>query len=230
MSTTTPMNLLRNHAWRLALILSGGVMMIAGPMHPEAEATDSLREELATMTGHDNWVPGHTLIVLSATLLALGLWAAYRSRTWPTSTRRALKIAVVTASLYVVETVFHLASAVDHDALHAGEAAPVAFTHVGLAIVLYPVSGLAIAFLAFSLWRAWSLPKKLLALPGIVGGLAHALSVPLSLAFPDTEFTPVFAGSAMLIAVWSILTGLAVMLRTTAPTVRVPVPADAVGR
>lgn len=226
MFRSTLMNLLRNHGWRLALISSGVVMLIAGPMHPEAEASDSMRQELATMTADDRWVPGHALIVLSTVLLALGLWTASRTRAWPKSVHRALRLAVVAVSLYVVETVFHLASAVDTDALQAGEGAPVAFTHVALAAVLYPVSGLAIAFLASKLWRAWASPQKLLAVPGIVGGMVHAFSVPLTLTLPDAELTPAFAGASILIAIWSVSAGIVGIRSQARRPAREAVPAS----
>lgn len=46
-------------------------------------------------------------------------------------------------------------------------------------------------------------------MPGVVGGTLHALAVPLTLALPTAELTPVFAGATVLIAVWSLTTGLA---------------------
>jgi hypothetical protein len=194
--------------WCPALIASGIAMMIGAPRHPDADAEDSLRHELATMTADHDWVFAHSFIVLSSALLATGLWLAHRSRTWPTSTLRALYIAAIAVAAYTVETVFHLAAKVDTDALRDGDAAPVAFTHVGLAIVLYPVSGFAVAWLAATLFRAVGRLRKPIAVAGIVGGVMHACSVPLTVAFPDNEFTPLFAGSATLLALWSIAMGV----------------------
>ena len=57
-------------------------------------------------------------------------------------------------------------------------------------------------------------PRWIVAVPGVAGGVLHALSVPLVLLFPDTELTAAFAGAAILIALWSIGTGL-VGLRET---------------
>lgn len=202
------MTLFRTHGWRLALIGSGTAMLIGGPMHPEADAEHPLREELAIMTAHPDWVPAHIFVVLSTVLLAVGLVAAYRQNAWPTA-HRALGIAAPAVMLYVVETVFHLAAAVDSHALHNGDRAPVAFTHVGLSVLLYPVAGLAIAYLASRQVVTWRGPRRIIGLPGVVGGLMHALSVPLVLAFPDTELTPLFAGSAVSLAVWALATGVA---------------------
>ena len=86
------MTTLRTHGWRIALIASGIAMLAGGPRHPEADAKDSLREELATMTAHPDWVPAHTLIVLSTLLLAVGLATAYGQNAWPT-VHRALGVA-----------------------------------------------------------------------------------------------------------------------------------------
>ena len=99
-----------------------------------------------------------------------------------------------------------------------------AFTHVALALVLYPLSGFAIARLSAKIFTTVQLHRQPLAAIGFVAGTMHALSVPLSVVFPDTEFTPVFAGSAILLAGWSLGTGLiglgspesAVELETTA--------------
>ena len=209
------MNLLRNHGWRLALVASGIVMLAGGPMHPESDARHSLREELAVMTAHPDWVPAHVLIMVSTVLLAAGLVVAYRRKAWP-GVQRALGFAALAVSGYVVETGFHLAAAVDSDALHHGQAAPVAFTHIGLSLLLYPITGLAVAYLAARQLADWRGPRRFAGLPGVVGGLLHAVSVPRTLAFPDTELTPAFAGSSILFAVWALVTGLAGATRPAA--------------
>lgn len=201
------MNLLRQSAWRLALVLSAVAMIIGGPMHPDSDAADDLRTELATMTASDSWVPGHTLVFLSALLLTLGLWTAYRRDVWP-AVRRPLLIAAIAFSLYTVETIVHLLAVIDSDALANGESAPIAMTHVGLGALLYPVSGWALVFLAYSMGRAggW---RRVHAGLGILAGLLHALSVPLVLLFPDLEVTPIFAAAGMLIALWTLVLGIA---------------------
>src|SRR5918997_4482728 len=119
------MNLLRNHGWRIALIASGIVMVAGAPRHPGSDAKYPMREELAIMTSHPDWVPAHLLVMLSTVLFAAGLLMAYRKDVWP-GVRPALGIAAVAVAAYVIETAFHLAAAVDSDALHHGGAAPVA--------------------------------------------------------------------------------------------------------
>jgi hypothetical protein len=194
--------------WRLALGLAGAAMALGGPLHPESDGADPLREELATMTAGDTWVLSHSLLAVGAALLAVGLWVAHRGGTWPASTHRALRVAAVALTAYVVETVFHLAAVIDSDALAAGDPAPVAFSHIGLALVLYPVSGIALAWLGAVLFRAVALPEKVFGVVAVVGGLLHAASVPLTIVFPDVELTPVFAASGMLFAAWSLGVGV----------------------
>ena len=201
------MTTLRTHGWRLLLLASGAFMLAGGPRHPESDASHPLREELATMTAHPDWVPAHVLVLVSTVLLALGLWAARASGTWPASTRRALFVGAIAVSVYVIEAVFHLAAVVDSHALAHGGDAPVAFTHVGLSVVLYPITGLAIAGLALSYGRALGGWRRIVAGVGVVAGVAQALSVPLSLVLPDAELSPVFAAAGILTAVWAIGTG-----------------------
>ncbi len=193
----------RPQGWRWVLLASGAALLAGGPMHPDSDASDSIREELATMTADDMWVPGHTLLVAGTLLLVAGLWMARRQQVWPQAAGRPLTVAIVALSLYAVETVFHLAAVVDSHALHAGHAAPVAFTHLGLAAVLYPISGLAVVYLAATLARIQGGVHRVVALFGVVGGLAHAVVVPLTFLSPDTEFSPLFAVAGVLLALWA---------------------------
>lgn len=213
MSTNHP------NRWRVALALGGAVTAIGGPMHPDSDAADPLRDELATMTAGDGWVLSHSLVVVGTVLVAAGLWAAHRAGAWPASTRRPLRIAAIAVSLYVIETVFHLAAVVDSDALAAGDPAPLAFGHIGLALVLYPVCGIALAWLGVHVFRAVALPEKVFGVIAVVSGVLQAIVIPLLLLLPDLELTPVFAASATLFAAWALGTGIT-GLRTARRPVR----------
>jgi hypothetical protein len=202
------MNLLRNHGWRIALVASGVVMLTGAPRHPSSDAKYSMREELAIMTSHPDWVPAHLMVMLSTILLAAGLLMAYRKGAWP-GVQPALGIAAVAVTAYVVETGFHLAAAVDNHALHHGGATPVATTHVWLSLLLYPVTGLALSYLGIRQLAVWRGARRFVGLPAAVGGLAHAVSVPLTWALPDAELSPLFATAAMLLAAYALVNGLA---------------------
>jgi hypothetical protein len=85
----------------------------------------------------------------------------------------------------------------------------VAFVHIGLSLFLYPLMGAAIALLGVRTFSSFTPLRKPIALIAVVAGLAHATVIPLTLTLPDTELSPVFAGSAVLLAVWSVLTAFA---------------------
>ena len=223
-STHSPAPSPRPVGWRIALVASGALVLAGGSLHPDSDAADPLREELAVMTAHPNWVPGHSLIVLGTVLLVGALYMARLQRVWPRATDRAVVAATVAFAAYAVETVFHLAAAVDSQALHDGHAAPVAFTHIGLAAVLYPVSGIALVVLAVTLGRALGGPARVVAVLGVLGGLAHAVAVPLLLLLPDLEVTPLFAASGVLTALWAIGTGVVGARDRVPAAVREPAP------
>jgi hypothetical protein len=223
------MTLLTRNAYRLALVAGGLLIARGGSMHPDADASDSLRQELATMTADPAWVPGHALVTVGTVLVVLALWTVLRRGLWDPSVRLPLLVAAVAMTAYSVETVMHLASAVDSEALAHGHAAPVAWTHVGMSIVLYPVSGLAVAWLSLALGRAWGGWRVLVVVPGVVGGLLHASSVPLTLLLPDAELSLVFAGAGVLTALWALLLGLGARNRPAQPAA-VPASAPAAAR
>ena len=211
------MSITRTNRWRLLFVAAGATMALGGPLHPESDAKDSLRDELATMTSGDTWVLSHSLIAIGTALLAIGLWSAYRSDAWPRSTRTALRVTAVTMSLHVIETIFHLASVVDSSALAAGDPAPIAFAHVGLALVLYPVSGLSFAWLSARLFGVVGTPEKVFGIVGVAAGVIHAVSVPATVVFPDAELTPMFASAGMLFAGWSLGLGISGLRTVRAP-------------
>ncbi len=202
------MNPLRNHGWRLALIASGVLMLTGAPRHPSSDGKDPMRQELAVMTSHPDWVPAHLLVMLSTILLAAGLIMAYRKGVWP-GVQPALGVAAVAVAAYVIETGFHLAAVVDNHALHHGGATPVATTHIWLSVLLYPLTGLAVSYLGFRQLAVWRGARRFLGLPAAIGGLAHAVALPLTLALPDAELSPVFATSAILFATYALVNGLA---------------------
>lgn len=222
------MKTIRTHLWRICLVASGVLLALGGRMHPEADAKDSLREELATMTADERWVPGHSLIVVSTILLATGLWLAWRDRAWPERVQRTLAVGAAAVSLYFVETIAHLAAASDAHALAHGDAAPVAYTHVGLSIVLYPLTGIAVAALALAFARAQRGWRRGVVGLGVLAGTLHALSVPATLLLPDVELSPLFAGAGMSLAIWSLGTGLVGAPKHAVARESVPAEATAV--
>lgn len=212
------MNALTRHSWQLALVASGLLAAVGGSMHPEVGPEGTIREELAVMTAHEDWVPGHALLAAAVALLAVGLWGARRSGRWPAADG-ALKVGVIAVSLYFVESLMHLGASLDSHALAHGDSAPIAFGHLTLAAFLYPVSGLAIAWVAVRVGADWG-RLRVLAVTGIVGGLVHAVSVPATLLLPDTETSALFAGAGMMLALWTLSLGLLGLTRPARRTTR----------
>ena len=194
--------------WRIAL--AGGALLtaIGGSMHPDSDAKDPLLDEIAIMTADNAWTPAHALIAVGTIVMAVGLWQALGSATWPARAQRALRLFAVGLSLYAVETVFHLAAVVDTDALAAGDAAPIAWAHLGLAVVLYPLSGAALVWLGVQLHRTLSGVERAFGALAVVAGTLHATAYPMTLLMPDLETTPMFAGAGMLMAAWGLGVGI----------------------
>lgn len=213
--------------YRPLLAASGLLVVAGGSMHPDADPAGPLSDDLAEMTADPAWVTGHALTALGTVLLAAGLWALHRRGGLPVRTTRAVRLAAAAVSLYVVETLFHLAAGVDSAALAAGGHAPVAGGHVLLSTVLYPVSGLALVLLGLAFLREGRGPRRAVAVAAVLGGTLHALSVPLVLLVPDADASPVFALGAVLMAAWSLLTGLLDVPTprpAVAPAARAPQP------
>ena len=215
--------------WRFAL--AGGALLtaIGGSMHPDSDSKDALLDEIAVMTADNAWTPAHALIAVGTIVMAVGLWQAVASAAWPARAQRALRLFAVGLSLYAVETVFHLAAVVDTDALAAGDAAPVAWIHLGLAVVLYPLSGAALVWLGVQLHRSLSGPERILGAVAVVAGTLHATAYPTTLLLPDLETTPMFAGAGMLMAAWGIGVGLSGLRSARARTLVSPARPALVG-
>jgi hypothetical protein len=81
-------------------------------------------------------------------------------------------------------------------------------SHLALAAVLYPVSGLALAYLSIRIWKAGRTAHRVIAVIGVAGGLVHAASVPLTLLFQNSDFTSLFPAAAMLTTLWAVTLGL----------------------
>lgn len=209
------MSFLRSNGWRLSLLVGGLLMAAGGPMHPEADASDSLTQGLATMTADAAWIPGHALIMVGTLFVVAGLWLARSRGVWP-GAERAVTAAAVTMSLYAVETVFHLAAAADQAALAAGELPPITLTHLALSIVLYPLSGTGLVLLGTYLMITQRGVRRVLPVVAVVAGVLHAASVPTTMLLPDLDARLLFAGAGMGLALWAIGTAVLGVRRTRA--------------
>jgi hypothetical protein len=111
--------------YRPVLALSAVLAVAGGGPHPDADPAGSITDDLAELTADPSWVTGLALTAGSALLLPWALLALHRSGAGlPVPTARAVRLAAVAVSLYVLETLFHLAAVVDSAALAAGQLAP----------------------------------------------------------------------------------------------------------
>jgi hypothetical protein len=150
------------------------------------------------------WVPAHALLLVSFVLAAAGLAGLARSRVLSAAGTLAARVAVAGAALSTVEMTFHLAAVTERHAFAVGRSAPIVSIHMALAVVAYPVFGLAIAALAIiergrlgRLWRA-------ACVVGALGAIAHGVSAPIVVLSRDQQFSPLFKGAASM-AIWFVV-------------------------
>jgi hypothetical protein len=200
--------------WRPLFVVGGLLWVMGGATHPSAPTDLSFNDNLAVMMEQDAWVPSHSLMAVGMTLILVGLVVVRRGGTFPV-TSRLMTFALVAAALNVVEMVVHTMAFVDRQELAADEAAPIAFTHLGLALIAYPLLGVAVVLLALRLARESTLLRTV-AVIGVVGGAANALSVPLAAATGGNTFDFLFPVGAIGIAAW--LVGVAAVGLAGRPT------------
>ena len=197
---------------------AGLLFAVGGSQHPDAPTDLSFRDNLAVMMEDDAWVPSHVLMATSGILLVAALLVVRRGRLWPAA-ERLLPFALVAATVNAVELVFHTLALVDRQELADGESPPLAMTHLALSVVAYPLFGIAIALLAWRLASGWSPPLRVLAVVGVVGGIANALSAPVAILTRENTFDFLFPVGGIAIAVWLVAIG-AVGIGETAPPER----------
>ncbi len=90
---------------------------------------------------------------------------------------------MIGTALQVIEMVMHTVSVVDHANLVAGRATPVLTTHLGLAVVFYPIFAVTIVGLILAGMRDRSLGSPWIGWLGILGVAAHGAAAPLVILF-----------------------------------------------
>jgi hypothetical protein len=185
--------------WR-ALFLAAAVLLVAGgSMHPRSGTVgEMLMDPL--------WVRGHALTTAGFAAMLAALALVLRAGGLPPRTHLWMRLAAVATAGQVVEMVVHTAAVVDRHAMAAGGHAPVVSAHLAMAVVLYPLFGVATAGLIVAGARDRTLGAWWIAPLGLVGVLAHGFAPPLTL-WVDDRFRILFPGVA-LFAVWMALAAL----------------------
>ncbi|MEP7020337.1 MAG: hypothetical protein ABI808_06780, partial [Pseudonocardiales bacterium] len=110
-----------------------------------------------------------------------------------------------------VDMALHLLVAVEGDALARGDSTPLVSVHVVLETITVPLFGLAVSALAAVGGATRALGNRVIAIPGVVGGLAYA-AAGATIAFTDV-LDPLFP-LAGLIGVWAVAVGIWLLVRT----------------
>ena len=198
------------------LLVAGGVAFFAGgAMHPKEDPPDvTMNEHLRVMFEDPLWYPAHAVLLVGMALLTAALVSLVRSRSMvggPVAAQRALVLAAVASALATVGMALHLMVAVESDALARGGSTPLVSVHVVLETITVPLFGLAVAALAAVGGATRALGNRVIAVPGVVGGLAYA-AAGATIAFTDV-LDPLFP-VAGLIGVWAVAAGTWLLVRT----------------
>lgn len=191
--------------WHGAIALSGAVLFVAGPLHPDPIPGVSFEQAIAGQLVDARWGVAHLLMLASTLSLAAGLFGLLRSRllTFSPYALAAAVAAMFTTLLATVEMIFHVAAPVDVVALNAGEATPVLTTHIVLAIIAYPAFGFSFAALAVLMARGRGLGHKVLAALGAIGAIVYGVAAPVVIGTREAELAVLFI-AATLFALWLI--------------------------
>ena len=191
--------------------IGGALLAIGGTMHPH-ETSGSMHESLLALIGSPAWLPAHAVLLAGMLTAVVGLVLLRRHDAFPAPVRPWLTGTIIAWTVATPEFVPHLLAGAEHDALEVGGATPMVDTHLALSTFTTPLVGLSVALLAVAVARAAATrPARLLAVAGVVGGIAFAVAAPLLAVTGNPQVSNLFAAQT-LIDVWIIGTSVLVAL------------------
>lgn len=191
--------------------IGGALLAIGGTMHPH-ETSGSMHESLLALIGSPAWLPAHAVLLAGMLTAVVGLVLLRRHDAFPAPVRPWLTGTIIAWTVATPEFVPHLLAGAEHDALEVGGATPMVDTHLALSTFTTPLVGLSAALLAVAVARAAATrPAQLLAVAGVVGGIAFAVAAPLLAVTGNPQVSNLFAAQT-LIDVWIIGTSVRVAL------------------
>lgn len=196
----------------VAIGLGGLLVVLGSQLHPR-ESRDTVDATLAQYFQASTWDVSHLLILAGLWASAVGLVFARRDGVFDPRLRRQLLVTAISWAIVSLELVPHLLARHDLHALQHQEATPILDAHLLLGVVATPLFGVTAALLAIALavtGRTW--PARLLAVPGVLGGLAYAAAGPLMYVTENVAFAPLFAGQG-LVGLFLIGTGIRLVAR-----------------
>lgn len=200
------------------LVTGGAFFLAGGPMHPKQDPPGvSVKEHLRVMFDDPSWYPAHAVLLVGMVLIAASLVALVRGRGLVGLPRvHGMAVgAAVAAAVAALAMLLHLISAVDADAIAAGQSTPITDVQVVVETITVPAFGFSIAALAVIGAMTRTLGNPLTALFGVIGGVGYGLAGATILATDQLNFLfPAASG----IAVWTIAAGVGLLLRQRAPS------------
>ena len=191
-------------AWVGLLLGTGGIL------HPRVDTSVEFEQGLAGMFESSTWDVAHALTLAGYIVLAVSLAVLVRGlgSGWGPRQRLVGWAAVAGATIAAVETVPHLLAASETSALLADGSTPLTNLHTILQAISTPAVGLSVAALAVASARNRRLGNGfIVAVVGIVGGVAYAFAGPMIALTENSEFSPLFIGSAG-VSIWFVISGI----------------------
>lgn len=190
--------------WRALFILGAVLVSAGGSMHP--------RGTMAEMLADPIWFRGHATSALGYLALCAGLAMFRRDAAPPERTRWWAGMAAVLMGFEAVEMTVHTFAYVDAaaaaDRVHgATMATPVLTTHLWMATIIYPLTGIAMIALIWTGMRERSLGSPWIGWLGMLGAAAHAAVMPLVFLLDMLEFGILFP-MILFLTLWFMMAGL----------------------
>ena len=185
--------------WRALFVVAGVLMLAGGPRHPGGSMLEMLQ--------HHDWFMAHALVTLGYGAMLAGLVAFSRTAANAPAMKRWTRLAIVGTALQTVEMAVHTAAMVDAAHLAAGHPTPVLTTHLTMAMVFYPLFGVASAAFFVQGMRERAIGSPWIVAIGVIGTVANGIAPILVGLLGWTEARILFAFMVG-IAIWLILAAM----------------------
>ena len=186
-------------AWRLWFAAAAVLMLAGGPRHPGGTMLEMLT--------HPDWFIAHFLVTLGYGAMLAGLFAFSRTEANTPGMQRWTRIAIAGTALMTLEMVMHTAAMIDAEHLAAGHSTPVLTTHLVMAVVFYPLFGLASAAFFIQGMRERAIGSPWIVWIGVIATLANGIAPVLVGGFGLMQFRVLFI-FMIGVAVWLLLAAI----------------------
>lgn len=189
----------RIDAWRVAFFAAGALILAGAPRHP--------RGTMEEMLVHHDWFIAHATMVVAFVALAAGLVMFSRLPGLSGSLRLWTRLSAVGAALEALEMTVHTAASVDAANLIAGHGTPVLTTHLNMALVIYPLFGMAIAVFMIKGMQERVVGSPWIVWLGLIGAVTHVLVMPLVYVF-EIWWSPILFPMILALALWLVFSAV----------------------